>query len=453
MDDNVMRVLQLLQDGKISAQEAESLISALTRPVANTEEEKRRKGEEEKGSNNAVHQPPATSHQPPMGLPTGDLLQQIADDPSIPESDKLTIIINATSLLCAVLIIQPIPLADLVILTPVQVAGVYAMSQVMGQPLDKSGANDLYKSILAVLGGSFLALQLMSAGVKLFVPVFGGLAIIPVVYGATYGLMNAARAILEAKRSNQHLTDDEIRRIKTEAEQRAKSEKRDWSPSALKRDLDTWMVKGEAFKQYETLFQDEQRRARLLQEEIDLQTAHIFNLSQQKTDWELKAQSAADKLNGELSEEDRQQAQADKEQTERELERVRALWQSKGSELESKRAESERAYENLEALLRDRFGRSYPNIGYASGVFSNLARTPYEKLKGIERQISLLQYDPVRANFQNEPFLDASGQEVRVIAVDDDTRLYATAQGSMVLVRGIGSRSSEERDVERIQKS
>ena len=450
MDDNVMRVLQLLQDGKISAQEAESLISALTRPVVNTEEEKR-KGEEEKGS--SFPQPPTPNPQPWHGLPTGDLLQQIADDPSIPESDKLTIIINATSLLCAVLIIQPIPLADLVILTPVQVAGVYAMSQVMGQPLDKRGADDLLKSILAVLGGSFLALQLMSAGVKLFVPVFGGIAIIPVVYGATYGLMNAARAILEARRSNQQLTDDEIRRIKTEAEQRAKSEKRDWSPSALKRDLDTWRVKGEAFKQYETLFQDEQRRARLLQEEIDLQTAQIFNLSQQKTDWEQKAQTAADKLNGELSEDDRQKAQAEKEQTERESERARSQWQSKGAELEAKRAEANRIYENLEHLLRDRFGRSYPNIGYASGVFSDLARTPYEKLKGIERQISLLQYDPVRANFQNEPFLDASGQEVRIVAVDEETRLYATAQGSMVLVRGIGTRSSEERDVAKMQMS
>ena len=451
MDDNVMRVLQLLQDGKISAQEAESLISALTKPVAAKAEEGTRNTEQ--GTGSSAYQPPTTNPQPSHGLPTGELLQQIADDPSIPESDKLTIIINATSLLCAILIIQPIPLADLVILTPVQVAGVYAMSQVMGQPLDKHGADDLLKSILAVLGGSFLALQLMSAGVKLFVPVFGGLAIIPVVYGATYGLMNAARAILEAKRSNQQLTDDEIRRIKTEAEQRAKSEKRDWSPAALKRDLDTWMVKGEAFKQYETLFQDEQRRAHLLQEEFDLQTAQIFSLSQQKTDWELKAQSATDKLNGELSEEDRQQAQTDKEQTERELESARSQWQSKGAELEAKRGEIKRIYDNLESLLRDRFGRSYPNIGYASGVFAELARAPYEKLKGIERQISLLQYDPVRANFQHEPFLDASGQEVRTIAVDDDTRLYATAQGNLVLVRGIGTRGSEECDVAKMQTS
>ena len=410
-------------------------------------------GREQGTGNREQFSPTFNTQHPTPSIPTGDLLQQIADDPSIPESDKLTIIINATSLLCAVLIIQPIPLADLVILTPVQVAGVLAMSQVMGQPLGKNDANDLYKSILAVLGGSFLALQLMSAGVKLFVPVFGGIAIIPVVYGATYGLMNAARAILEAKRSNQHLSDDEIRRIKTEAEQRAKSEKRDWSPAALKRDLDTWMVKGEAFKQYETLFQDEQRRARMMQEEINSLTAQISNLTQQKMAAEQKAQSATERLNGELSEEDRQKAQFDKELAERELERIRPLWQSKGSDLEARQSDITRLYENLENLLRDRFGRSYPNIGYASGVFAELARTPYEKLKSIERQISLLQYDPVRVNFQNEPFLDASGEEVRIIAVEEDTRLYTTTQGNMVLVRGIGTRSSEERDVAKMQTS
>jgi hypothetical protein len=47
MDDNVMRVLQMLQDGKISAQEAEMLIAALRGESAQAEEAKEKEKEKE----------------------------------------------------------------------------------------------------------------------------------------------------------------------------------------------------------------------------------------------------------------------------------------------------------------------------------------------------------------------------------------------------------------------
>ncbi len=69
MDDNVMRVLQLLQDGKISAQEAESLISALTRPVAAKDEGGRMKDELDAHSSLITHHYPPS--QPSSELCTG----------------------------------------------------------------------------------------------------------------------------------------------------------------------------------------------------------------------------------------------------------------------------------------------------------------------------------------------------------------------------------------------
>ena len=364
----------------------------------------------------AYHETPeTTTYARSQGLPTGELLQQIADDPSIPEGDKLTIIINATSLLCAILIVQPIPLADFFILTPIQVAGVLAMSQVMGQPLGKNGAGELVTSIAAVVGGGVIAQQLMYAGVKTFVPILGGIAIIPVVYAATYGLMSAARAILDARRSNQQLSDEEIRRIKNEAERRAKSEKRDWSPSALKRDLDAWRIQGEAFKQYETLFLDEQRRLRPLQEDVETLTAQTVNLSQQKMDLDRQLQSANTRLTDVSSDEERQTLNADRDRIQRELDRVSALWTAKGAELDAKHRELEQIAGRLEETLRERFGRSYPNISFAPGLLAALARIPYATLISIERQVSLLQFDPVKVNFLSELFTDAVGQEIRVV--------------------------------------
>ena len=464
MDENIKRVLQLVQDEKITAQEAEGLIAALT-GKSGSRGQGTGSGERLGGGGTATMAPPVapesayhetpetTSYARSQGLPTGEMLQQIADDPSIPENDKLTIIINSTSLLCAVLIIQPIPLADFFILTPIEVAGVLAMSQVMGQPLGKHGAGDMVTSIAAVMGGGLIAQQLMYAGVKTLVPLLGGIAIIPVVYAATYGLMHAARAILEAKRSNQNLSDEEIRRIRVEAEQRAKAEKRDWSPSALKRDLDAWRVKGEIFKQYETLFLEEQRRLRPLQEEAETLTAHVVSLSQQRMDLEQQLQTVTVHLSDSPSDAERQSLQAKHDGVRSELDRIQALWSSSATALESKRIDITQTTEKLEDTLRDRFGRNYPNISFVPGVITDLAQTPYTTLLAVERQISLLQYDPIKVNFQNDPFMDSEGQEIRSLAVNDETRLYTTTMGSTVLVRAIGTQSTASQDIARLKSA
>lgn len=467
MDDNIMRVLQLVQDGKITAQEAEGLINALSGKREPAMAAGREQGGRTGGTATMPAPPPpafapeapyhetpeATGYARSQGLPTGELLQQIADDPSIPEHDKLTIIINATSLLCAILIIQPIPLADILILTPVQVAGVLAMSQVMGQPLGKNGAGELVTSIAAVVGGGMIAQQLMYAGVKTFVPILGGIAIIPVVYGATYGLMSAARAILDARRSNQQLSEDEIRRIKNEAERRAKNEGRDWSPSAIMRDLDMWRVKGEAFKQYESLFLEEQRRLDILRQDVDGLTAQAVNLSQQRMDLEQQSQALDARIADAGSDEERAALRAEQERARRELDRVSPLWAAKGGELENKRRDLEQIARMLEDTLRERFGRSYPNIRFAPGVLETLATLPYSSLRNVERQISLLQFDPVKVNFQSDPFADAGGEEVRIVAVDEQTRLYTTTQGSAVVIRAVGAFATESGDVAHLQSS
>ncbi len=471
MDDNIMRVLQLVQDGKITAQEAEGLIAALSGKAGNKGQGTGSSTASNGGGGTATAtmSPPAVSAAPPetafhetpettsyaraQGLPTGELLQQIADDPSIPEHDKLTILINATSLLCGILIVQPIPLADFFILTPIQVAGVLAMSQVMGQPLGKNNAGELVTSIAAVVGGGMIAQQLMYAGVKTFVPILGGIAIIPVVYGATYGLMSAARAILDARRSNQHLSDEEIRRIKSEAERRAKNEGRDWSPNAIKRDLDLWRIKGEAFKRYEDLFLEEQRRTIALKQDMDMLAAQTASLSQQRMDLERQLQSIETRLTDAANDVERQTLQSDRKRAQDEIARLSPLWAARGADLDSKRHDIEQIQQRLEDVLHERFGISYPNIHFAPGVLAQLAATPYAQLRNVERQISLLQFEPVKVNYQNDPVPDANGEEIRMVASDDLTRLYTTTQGSIVVVRGIGAFDSEGRDIARLQAS
>ncbi len=471
MDQNIMRVLQLVQDGKITAEEAERLIAAMS---GKSKASGSASGSASSGATQAGTQTSATGGRtatldPPapkevayqdspeavkyarsFGLPTGELLQQIADDPSIPEHDKLAIIINATSLLCAVFIVQPIPLADFFILTPIQVAGVLAMSQVMGQPLGKNGAGEMVTSIAAVMGGGILAQQLMYVGVKTFVPILGGIAIIPVVYGATYGLMTASRAVLEARRSNQQLSNEEIRRIKVEAEQRAKAEKRDWSPNAILSDLETWRVKGEAYKQYELLFTEAQARRRPLQEQVDVLTPQVIALATRRMDLEQKVRDAGVRLT-DVSDEERPTVQAERDRLHSELDAVQMQWSKLATELESSQTELTGITQRLEQALTERFEKSYPNVRFASGLFVELMRLPFTQLIQTERQISLLQFDPVKVNYLHEPFYDANGQEIRKIAVDNDLRLYTASQGSTVFVRALGTHATEADDIARLK--
>lgn len=61
-------------------------------------------------------------------------LDALIKDPSIPEQNKLNIIIHLTALTCALVAVQPIPFADLFILSPIQVVMVIALSQYLSVP-------------------------------------------------------------------------------------------------------------------------------------------------------------------------------------------------------------------------------------------------------------------------------------------------------------------------------
>ena len=164
-------------------------------------------------------------------------------------------------------------------------------------------------------------------------------------------------------------------------------------------------------------------------------------------------QAAATRLTDGGSDEERQTLQTEHDRIQRELDRVTTLWASTGAQLDANQRDAAQIVARLEETLRERFGRNYPNISFAPGLLAALVRIPYATLIAIERQVSLLQFDPVKVNFQSELFTDAAGQEIRVIAADSEYRLYTTTEGSTVFVRGIGTQSSESEDVHRLQSS
>jgi uncharacterized protein (DUF697 family) len=367
---------------------------------------------------------------------------QIADDPSIPENEKLNLIVHATALICTVLALQPIPGVDVFILTPILVASVLAMSQVMGIPIGRNGAGEIVASVVGVVGLGLLAEQFVLAGAKLLLPLFGGFTLIPLIYAATYGICWAARAVLDARRSDRQISDAEIRRIKEEAERRAKAEKRDWSLAAIKAELDTWRTRAEAFKRFEDDYNRLYSHQAALREEIERLSLEVADLAQRKM--ALQSRLAAPAGQGE--------AEVDRERLRVELAEVDRAWQAQGEALDHKDKELNGVMWRLEALTNARFTACYPGVGLDVDVIDALALLPGPRLNALERQVALLQFDPARADYRGDGFLDAAGHPVRVIEFDADGRLYVEAQPHQALIRAVGNRRTEDKDIARLKR-
>lgn len=140
--------------------------------------------------------------------------------------EKVSRITHITCATCAGIAIQPIPFADIFILTPVQAFMGTRIAAIRGVPVSESEATDVIKEILGVIGMGFAAQQIALGIWKTLIPGAGGFMTIPIVYGLSYAIMRVVDAYFTAKAAKRKLTPDEIKRIwknaKSEGEKQAK---------------------------------------------------------------------------------------------------------------------------------------------------------------------------------------------------------------------------------------
>ncbi|MBB5356528.1 uncharacterized protein (DUF697 family) [Anoxybacillus mongoliensis] len=180
-----------------------------------------------------------------------EILYLISDDVSVSPEKRIRLIIHASSLVCALVAIQPLPFADIFVLTPIQVVMVIYISRVLGNPIGENGAKEVLSYTIGVIGWGVLAQQLILAGYKTFIPYLGGLTTVPLVYAATFGLGYAAKTVLEARLHDQQISKEEIKRISKEATERAKKEtKIEWTIEGLKKEWSNLKQQTEEFKLY-----------------------------------------------------------------------------------------------------------------------------------------------------------------------------------------------------------
>jgi uncharacterized protein (DUF697 family) len=115
--------------------------------------------------------------------------------------------------ICAVLAIQPIPFADILILTPTQILMGKKIASLRGYEIKENSVESILKEISGIIGMGILAQQLVIGAYKTFLPFLGGITTIPVVYGLTYGIGKTMDYYIIAKINGTQINKREIEKI------------------------------------------------------------------------------------------------------------------------------------------------------------------------------------------------------------------------------------------------
>lgn len=118
----------------------------------------------------------------------------------------------------ATVTVQPIPFADIWIITPIQYAMVRAIGNIYGYKISESSIGE----VLAVIGGGVTGQQICLSLYKLGMPGLGGLFGASFVFAWTHGIGQAAEAYF---RSGMTKTREELDKIRKQGEARARE---DW---------------------------------------------------------------------------------------------------------------------------------------------------------------------------------------------------------------------------------
>ena len=140
-------------------------------------------------------------------------ITDIENRTDLSDDEKRSRIIHIFSVTCAAVAVQPIPFADIFVLTPIQAYMGVRLSAIRGMPLSESEATDLLKEIAGIVGLGMAAQQIALGLYKVGLPGLAGFTTIPLVYGLTYAIGHIMDYYLEKKSKNQSISNAELKKM------------------------------------------------------------------------------------------------------------------------------------------------------------------------------------------------------------------------------------------------
>jgi uncharacterized protein (DUF697 family) len=135
---------------------------------------------------------------------------EVEKHPHLTADQKVNQVIRATAILCAGVAIQPIPFADIFILTPIQAFMGQKIAKIRGIDIKEEGAMEVIKFIAGMVGLGFAAQQTAIGLFKMGLPGLGGFITIPLVAGLTYGIGKAVDLYFKNKAIGRTPSKEEI---------------------------------------------------------------------------------------------------------------------------------------------------------------------------------------------------------------------------------------------------
>ncbi len=162
------------------------------------------------------------------------LVKQVLDnfnfdvDPELTPQENVDEVVKSAALLCGAVAVEPIPFADILVITPLQAKMVLHIGKIYGFEITPERAREIVQELGVTVAYGLAARQVMRGLAKLALPVIGGIITAPAVYGWTFALGRVAQNYFERKQLG--LPDSRQDRVKVIQE--AKQQSRRVLPSA-----------------------------------------------------------------------------------------------------------------------------------------------------------------------------------------------------------------------------
>ncbi|WP_291424721.1 YcjF family protein [Deinococcus sp.] len=155
------------------------------------------------------------------------LIKQVLDnfnfdvDPQRSREENAEEVIKSAAVLTGAVAVEPIPFADILVITPIQVKMVLHIGKIYGFDFSMERATEIARELGATVAYGIAARQVMRGIAKMALPVIGGLITAPAVYGWTFALGRLAQNYFERKRDGLPFDKADKSRVIQEAKTQA----------------------------------------------------------------------------------------------------------------------------------------------------------------------------------------------------------------------------------------
>lgn len=176
------------------------------------------------------------------------------DKLNISEDEKVNKIIKFFGIVCAATAIQPIPFADIFILTPLQAYMGTRIAKIRGYNFTLS---QVYKEILGVVGMAYMFQQGVIGLYKLGLPFFGAFTTMPLVFALTYAGGKMMDYYFKSKTEGKEISKHDLLNAFKEARKKAK------------KDFSKDEIKNEAKRMREDILKSQSKHKEFIKNNID----------------------------------------------------------------------------------------------------------------------------------------------------------------------------------------